>query len=285
MNNIEVTLLSKEEILSNSRVLKKVGKECNYLYWTRTSLNYGHLWHIALEFMIIDPNGNLYFQHFSNVYGIRPVLKFDNLEKLIKSLKIEFENDIKIVEYGQYPDLKVQFNIPNNASLKPTGKKYYYPLNKLDIYSLYECFEYKYNKEKIVNIEDKYYKVKPVKFYVDEENNMLISKDILFASAINLDNPNYNGIFNTTQLYQFLNNQFIKNLTFANEKDIIDAEIQKIEEKIKENNLENEKLKQLIQEKKELIAKLQLEYENLDIKRENSNSSKNNIGQQKTYHL
>lgn len=29
-NNIEVTLLSKEEILSNSRVLQKVGKECNY---------------------------------------------------------------------------------------------------------------------------------------------------------------------------------------------------------------------------------------------------------------
>ncbi len=205
--NIEVTLLSKEEVEGKSKILEKVGRGCDYDYWTSTpSLFYS--WNISDEFRVTS-SGELDFGNTCLRYGVRPVLKSDNLEDLIRNLKITYENGVEVVEYGQYPDLEVQFNIPNNVNLKPTGKKYY-----LFYYFgyLYEDLEYEYNGEKYVNKEGKYYKVKPVKFYVDRENNMLISKDVLFNAPINIDNPNYDGHFETSKLYQFLNNEFINSL-------------------------------------------------------------------------
>ena len=41
---------------------------------------------------------------------------------------------------------------------------------------------------------------------------MLISKEVLFLAPININNPNYNGDFKTSELYQYLNNEFIKSL-------------------------------------------------------------------------
>ena len=206
---MEVTLLSKEEV-RKSKILAKVGRGCNDGYWTRTLVDFERYGN-ALEFRVtatgvLDP---WYYVHHG--YGVRPVLKSDNLEELIKNLKITYENGVEVVEYGQYPDLEVQFDIPNNSRLKPTGKKYYYRFFSRK-YKLQEYLEYEFDGEKCVNIEDKYYKVKPVKFYVDRENSMLISKNVLFEAPINIDNSNYNGNFETSQLYQFLNNEFIKSL-------------------------------------------------------------------------
>ena len=57
---------------------------------------------------------------------------------------------------------------------------------------------------------------------------MLISKGVLFSSPINIDKKDYNGNFETSQLYQFLNNEFIKNLMSENinDKDVLDTEIE-----------------------------------------------------------
>ena len=210
--NIEVTLLSKEEVEGKSKVLQKVGRGCDYDYWTSTKLLFSD-WSDA-DVIRVTSTGELGCDNVDAGHGVRPVLKSDNLEKLIKNLKITYENGVEVVEYGQYPDLEVQFHIPNNASLKPTGKKYYHFLTfyYFEKFNLQEHLEYESNGEKYVNIKDKYYKVKPVKFYVDRENNMLISKDVLFDAPINVDNPNYDGHFETSQLYQFLNNEFINSL-------------------------------------------------------------------------
>ena len=166
---MEVTLLSKKEIEGKSKIFKKVGIDCNSSYWTRTLTRLYH----TLEFYMTD-TGALYYGYVYDGCGVRPILKSDNLEELIKNLKITYENGVEVVEYGQYPDLEVQFNIPNNASLKPTGKKYYYYNSGKGKFYLEEYLEYEFDGEKYVNIEDKYYKVKPVKFYVDRENSMLI---------------------------------------------------------------------------------------------------------------
>ena len=212
---MEVTLLSKKEIEGKSKILEKVGRGCNYGYWTRTILRFYYL--IGASEFYMTATGELSNYPVYCCLSVRPVLKSDNLEELIKNLKITYENGVEVVEYGQYPDLEVQFNIPNNVNLKPTGKKYYYYKFGKGKFNLREYLEYEYNGEKYVNREDKYYKVKPVKFYVDRENSMLISKDVLFPSPINLDNPNYNGEFETSQLYDFLNNEFIKALKPDNE--------------------------------------------------------------------
>ena len=207
---MEVTLLSKEEV-RKSKILAKVGRGCNCYYWTRTLSDFDH-WSLAYESYVTAKGDLGYCCRVDENCGVRPVLKSDNLEELIKNLKITYENGVEVVEYGQYPDFKVHFNIPNNSSrLKPTGKKYYYNYGK-GKFCLEEYLEYEFDGEKYVNIEDKYYKVKPVKFYVDRENSMLISKNVLFKAPINLDTQNYNGDFTTSQLYQFLNNEFIKSL-------------------------------------------------------------------------
>ena len=212
--NIEVTLLSKEEVEGKSKVLQKVGRGCGYDYWTRTSC-ISKFMDYPYEFFVTT-KGAFDKCDVDYICSVRPVLKSDNLEKLIKNLKITYENGVEVVEYGQYPDLEVQFNIPNNVNLKPTGKKYYhfpiYDYCNTRKFNLREYLEYEYNGEKYVNIKDKYYPVKPVKFYVDRENSMLISKDVLFKAPINGDNPNYDGHFETSQLYQFLNNEFINSL-------------------------------------------------------------------------
>ena len=232
---MEVTLLSKEEVKGKSKILAKVGRGCNREYWTRTPLLSNDYSFVGEFFVTVTGELNSYFVDYG--YGVRPVLKSDNLEKLIKNLKITYENGVEVVEYGQYPDLEVQFNIPNNVNLKPTGKKYYYHFFSRK-YKLQEYLEYEYNGEKYVQTAYFIHPVKPVKFYVDRENSMLISKDVLFNAPINMDNSNYDGHFETSQLYQFLNNEFIK--TLKPDKEYINDDIETLFEEENPYNLDLE---------------------------------------------
>ena len=212
---MEVTLLSKEEIEGKSNVLQKVGRICNRPYWTSTSSCFVAAWNYAYEFFVTT-SGTMTLNDTIHHYGVRPVIKPDNLEELIRNLKKTYEDGTEVVEYGQYPNFETElYDIPNNVSLKPTGKIYYHPARKglnLDEFDLYNYSEYEYNGQKFIKRNGTYYPVKPVKFYVDRENNMLISKDVLFPSPINLDKKDYDGYFETSQLYDFLNNEFIKAL-------------------------------------------------------------------------
>ena len=253
---MEVTLLSNEEVEGKSKIFKKVGRGCNYDYWTRILALFGR-YGDAYEFYVTAFGGLYHWVSVSAGYGVRPVLKSDNLEELIKNLKITDENGVEVVEYGQYPDLEVQLDIPNNSRLKPTGKKYYYNYGE-GKFCLEEYLEYEFDGEKYVNIEDKYYKVKPVKFYVDRENSMLISKDVLFKAPINIDNPNYNGKFETSQLYQFLNNEFIKAL--KPDKKYTNDDIETLFEEENPYNLVEDVDEENVQKVREILKKLGPEF-------------------------
>ena len=215
--NIEVTLLSKEEVEGKSEVLKIVGAGCRERYWTSTSLGF-------LDFsnageLSVNGSGALDYSNVSDGYGVRPVLKSDNLNELIKNCKIEIKDGIQIVEYGEYPHLFEEIETFNFSYLIKTGKTYSLPPQKRypKNFVLEKYPEYYYNGQKVIEINQKYYPVTPVKFYVDRENSMLISTNVLFRSAINIYNVNYNCDFKTSQLYSFLNNKFIKDL-MPNEK-------------------------------------------------------------------
>ena len=300
-SNIEVTLLSKEEIEGKSEVLQKLGRQFGESCWTRTDV---HVSNNGIDYNSPGVHA-LYIYSYPELrcakakfeIGVRPVLKSDNLDEVIRNLKITYENGVEIVEYGQYYDTRTSIDIPDNKSLKPTGKKYYEPFingkNYFERFDLTEYLEYEYNGQKVIGIPATYHgiagyyveyidgveirksicyhPVKPIKFYVDRENNMLIAKDILFKSPINVDSKEYWGCFEDSQLYQFLNNQFIKALTFANETDIIDVEIQE----------HYKKIQQLIQRKKELLERKKT----LNLETENRISDEKNKGRQKTYHL
>ena len=224
--NIKVTLLSAKEVKRNTKIMQEIEQNCNTWYWTSTA-SFFNSQIFDYEFISADSDG-LESEYPSYYLGIRPVLKPDNLENLIKNLKTTYENDIQIVEYGKYPTLGIKLYIPDNINLNPTGKTYYYPqMNFSNKYTIYKFQEYDDNGQKIVKIGNLYYPVRPVKFYVDKEKNMLISKKILFDAPINLNNPIHSNDFETTQLYQFLNNEFIKALMpdNINDKNIQDSEV------------------------------------------------------------
>ena len=94
---------------------------------------------------------------------------------------------------------------------------------------------------------NRYYPVKPIKFCVDRENSMLISTDMLFFSPVNVNNKTYNGDFRTSQLYEYLNNEFIKELKpNAEIEDVIafpQSKKKRLLDRIKELVQENETLK------------------------------------------
>ena len=222
--NVEVTLLSKEEVEGKSKVLQKVGRSLREWYWTSTPA-YFSFWNSAGEFRVTT-TGKLIHANVNYVYGVRPVLKSDNLNELIKNCKSEMKDGIQIVEYGQFPHLYEETEINNPSFLMKTDKTYSLPPQDsyLDQFNILSCQEYYYKAQKVIKLGDRYYPVKPVTWYIDCENNMLISTEVLFSSPINVGNKNYNGDFETSQLYEYLNNQFIKELKPEKIENLFDDE-------------------------------------------------------------
>ena len=86
-------------------------------------------------------------------------------------------------------------------------------IDKSNIFQWYNCQTYIYNNQEIIKLRGCYYPIKPVKFYVDKENSMLISAGVLFKAPINVKNHNnYDNDFKNSQLYRFLNKEFKKDL-------------------------------------------------------------------------
>ena len=219
--DIEVTLLSKKDIEENE-IIKKIGPACNHIYWTSTPSHFID-WDYAGEFRVTSSGELSGLDYVASGYGVRPVIKTDNLNELFKNSQIKIENGIEIIEYEAYPNLFEKVKISNDKDLCKTGKTYTIPIRSSNKFKLIKCKEYECNGKKLIEYCGSYYKVKQVEFYIDRKNNMLISKDILFPSPINVDNPNYDGNFETSQLYQFLNNEFIKELNPNIEKQHIDS--------------------------------------------------------------
>ena len=147
-------------------------------------------WFGAYEFYV-DSSGTLDVDYVNNVCGVRPVLKTDNLDELIKNCKIEIKNGVQIVEYGEYPHLLEKIKIYNSSYLRKTGKTYIL----VSQFGLEGYPEYDYKNQKVVKVDNRYYPVKPIKFCVDRKNSMLISIHVLFNSPI-------------TGLHHYLNCEF-----------------------------------------------------------------------------
>lgn len=258
---VEVTLLSKDEVEGKLKILEKVGRSCNIGYWTSTSSSSLYADDCLAREFFVAPSGELHEWHYVfSSCGVRPVLKSNNLDELIKGLNSKTENGVQIVEYGEFPDLFEKIKITNTSYLRKTEKEYIIPSSKgwLANFDIYKYPEYKYNDKKYIKIDDSFYKVKPIEFYVDRENHMLISKKVLFSSPLNIDkrtynNRTYNGNFRTSQLYEFLNNEFLRELKPSEEQteNLFDEEIE---------NLFDDLQKSLIEKIDELLkrnAKLQ----------------------------
>ena len=202
--NIEVTLLSRKEI-EESKVLQKLGAGCKRFYWTSDM--------ILKSFSgVVDIFGYIFYDQTHYNYGVRPVLKTDNLYTLIKNCPSELNNGVLTIKLGTYPDLSKKLNVDYSYTFKYQLYKYKIivasAISKSNIFQWYNCPSYIYNNDQeIIKLQGSYYPVKPVKFYVDIEKSMLISAGVLFTSPINVRNFKYNNIFEKyfkySQLYRF----------------------------------------------------------------------------------
>ena len=174
--------------------------------------------------------------------GIRPVLSYSKIKDDISN-EIINEDGIKQIEYGEYPQYaankklqdKLEELYENNELIK-TGKKYTTDSRKYDEYDKdflpQEHIEYEYDDKKYVRVKansfhnkftlsnDEIYKngyyvwieVSKIKWLVDEKNDIVLSKYILVA-GIQLDNKEkYNDAFENSNIYNFLNTYFIKDI-------------------------------------------------------------------------
>ena len=259
-SNIKVTLLSKEDIEGKSKVLKQIGIKCGKEYWTSTPSCFFNRGFVQ-EFYVTSA-GEFHEGITGYPYGVRPVLKINNLELLIKKSKGWMNDNIQIIEYGQFPHLFERVEIYNEANLQRTGRGYIVPTQ--DSYPLffskftYPEYDY-YGQKVIVEANGEYHPVKPVKFAVDRENSMLISLEVLFNSTINIHNQKYNGAFETSDLYKYLNNEFIQCLVVdvdTTDKEISESNTSEDEYSMQTIISENNELRSDVQRKKELLERL-----------------------------
>ncbi len=211
------------------------------------SIRTGYYW-IKSKFFIntinVDGDVRCYDEIYFRSNGIRPVVSYSKIKDDISNEKIN-EDGVKEIEYGEYPQNAVNRELQDklerlykNNELVKTEKTYTTDSRKYDDYDEsflpQEHIEYEFEDKKYVRVKvnsfydgnlftlsngEKYkdddyvwVEVSKVKWLVDEENDIALSKDILVA-GIQYDNAkNYVGAFENSNMYKFLNTYFIKDI-------------------------------------------------------------------------
>ena len=165
------------------------------------------------------------------------------------------------VEYGEYPQYAPGFDIQrtladefSKGTLRKTGKTYTTDSRRYDNFSrifnptTHEEFEYtgrKYVRVKANNINyqsevdeltngatvhpGEYYwvEVSPITWLVDEEAKLLISKTSLASGVRFCNEGQYDGDFENTEMYMFLNEYFAKDMMPSTTYEIIEDDLEK----------------------------------------------------------
>jgi len=175
--------------------------------------------------------------------GARPALPYSSISS-IASNEVRGSFGIKEVEYGEYPQTivderfsrELEVNYKRGSGIRKTGKTYTTDSVVYDDYDRsfeprkHEEFEYKgrryirivgdYNGEDfklsdgriIVYGEPYWVAVEPIKWLVDERANIALSKKIIFSGVQFKKIRDYKGDFNRTDIKQFMDNYFSKDI-------------------------------------------------------------------------
>lgn len=176
--------------------------------------------------------------------GARPVLPYSSLQS-ISSNEVRDVNGIKEIEYGEYPQTIVDEAYSrelerayNDGSLKTTGKNY--TTDSVSLYDFFTSFrarnhtEYEYNGSKYIRFvgdsngdgeflsdgrkiqfgNTYWVRVEPITWLVGERANIALSKKIIFSGVQfqNVQNGDYKGDFDRTDIKQFMDNYFSKEI-------------------------------------------------------------------------
>ena len=190
--------------------------------------------------------------------AIRPLLKSDSIYSYVIDNKYLGYNQVPEVEFGYYPFEVVPYymqKLLEEEYLKGMDKTgctytfdmcssndYNHPFSKqtYDEYifrgqryvrikanSPYGSWKFELsNNQNYRNNDYVWVKVKPVKWLVDEKNKLLLSKIGLLSGIRYIDSEHgYNGVFESTEMYYYLNQYMIHDLLQATpfEKDITNS--------------------------------------------------------------
>ena len=181
--------------------------------------------------------------------SIRPVLQNSLLFSQSTWIKVAGYNGTEEIEYGEYPQnaapetLQKELELAYKKGMIKTGK--YYTFNSSDSFSnglipiIYD--EYEFHGKKYIRIEVNldfsihnfllsngveytngdyvWVEVSPVKWLVDNETQLLISKKCLVAGIIfNPLRAGYNGCLDNTEMKKYLDNYMLRDLTQIKER-------------------------------------------------------------------
>ena len=264
----EISILTKDQV-ENLKVLNKCGREAEptdfYVlqeglmdkqkgdYWTQTT-SPKSVYAVYLDGVIGIYNAQSHF-------GVRPVMPLSEIYKSKKNLNSKKINGIEEIEYGEFPssvvDEKLEEELEKlyqNNKLKPTDKKYtsafYY------IKGAYQEYLYKNNKYVRVSEVSIYHssefkngrcgrsgetywvKVEPIKWIIDEKEDLAISKYILTSMVFKDDNKYL--CYENSDVKEYLEKYFIKEIQIDKGKNkYVNVDINKINDLIDMMNVLN----------------------------------------------
>lgn len=208
-------------------------------YWTQTRC-YSDTVYAVGDF---GSNAILSFSDRFTQAGARPALSFSSIQS-ISTNGVQVDDGILEVEFGEYPQKAVPKDFAtmldfelSNGILKETGKKYTTDSIKsedrpLNFYPR-EHIEYEYNGKKYVRVQATpfgdisctlsngesyqpgdfaWFEISPIRWYVDKQNDIALSKNIIFAGVQFKGSGNYNGDFKETDIKKFMDKYFSKDI-------------------------------------------------------------------------
>ena len=191
----------------------------------------------------VDTDGNWDCNDVNlRIGGARPALPYSVISS-ISSNGVRGGNGILEVQYGEYPQMVVDENYSrelerayNNRNITITGKNYTTDSVRYEDYDTSfqarKHIEYEYNGARYIRFVgdlncngkvlsdgrtihsgDAYWiKVEPITWMIDERANIALSKKLLFSGVQFKNERNYKGDFDRTDIKQFMDNNFAKEI-------------------------------------------------------------------------
>ena len=214
-------------------------------WWTKTPYDN--------DARVVGMDGAIYSTEVSRrCDGARPALPYSSISS-ISSNKVRGRNGILEVEYGEYPQTIVSEDFArtleraySNRTINQTGKSYTTDsvISYQDTDTPFQArthIEYEYNGRKYIrfvgdlNCKGKvlsdgrtiqygdiyWVEVEPIKWMIDERTNIALSKKLIFSGVQFNRKRNYNGDFDRTDIKEFMDRHFSKDITPSFSKEIM----------------------------------------------------------------
>ena len=255
-----------------------LGGFVTYDYSTSDNISGTGYWWIKIPYndgagaSVVNKNGDSFWYLVSerNV-GSRPSLPFSSISNISLN-KVRGRNGILEVEYGEYPQDIVSESFAKtleraylNRTIKQTGKSYTTDsVSNRDSNTPFQArthVEYEYNGKKYIRFVGDYncagkklfagriiekgnpywIEVKPIKWLVDEKANIALSKKLIFSGVQYTRFANYIVKFDKTDIKQFMDKYFSKDIIPSKVKEMTIEEKQQMEIREKEAEENEEK--------------------------------------------